>query len=654
MTVLVVEDNRDSMRVILDALKFNEPLLVNELMERGVSISPVDRENIRDATSLEEARERIDKEKRAFGLAILDLLIPETGKSKVDFTNPDFHGYKVLEALRAKFGADTPVILYSDFVRSEQSRSIQQEGLKRFFEILSDRAIAPPNEVLWKSEYNDASALMRKLVKYVIDLSKDDEEKLKRAKILVPYGGPIRRVLRELKKMAYSSHYGFPRADVLLLGENGVGKTTFAKAYHLLRPRRDDVPQLSFQPLDLGSLDYAGSAPNIALFGATDFNGAWSLGAFARSTLYKRGQSFLCFPGQEIEHQSTTKALKEMQELGKESYPETSDQVDFDGSGTLFLDEVVNISLEIQAMLLQAISYDLHSRHVYTTGHAPRRLRVGPTLVFATAQNWLTSPQEFPDKNNALDRDRPFRSMKDYIFRIDQMRVTIPPLRERGSEEIVSLLKALVDKRRPEGMQEISIDPLVLHFLEGRLRFENNVADLQRIADQVMPEESTITWQHIVPLYSREYPLSKQIRSALEPLNDEKESGGEDLNRESSMREYIRATQDFERYKTEVDGGKSKYSLSQLPQRLEISRRQAYNVGLIFLDLCGCTLSQHWPKEDQTLQVFNHGTKMLQTYLHRLSNFHNRSFGLSQALEDLSKLKSDASNRKKKSEKENP
>lgn len=620
MKVLVVEDEKRWQGVIREALAFNDPLLVDALKERGIALPSSNQ--IEFADNQYTAKEIIDKEKQPFDLVILDLSIPKLPHEAADPEGVPLLGYQLVSDIRNKFGEDVSIVVYSYYLSSRQDDAIARRGMLEFLDMLRERHIAPPNEMLWKQDYKTPSLLMRKLVRYAIDLTQEDETKLREANILVPKRGATRRVLRELKRMACSASIGLPRSDVLLLGENGVGKTTFARAYHLLRPRRAGHPQLGFEHLDLGSLDYTGSAPSITLFGATNFNRAWSLGAFVRSTLYKREGSFLHFEGQELEPGYDSKSVKRLSSPGKSSYQEPSDEVDFDGCGTLFLDEVVNISFEVQAMLLQALSYDLHARHVYTTGQAPRRLRVAPSLVFATAQRL--------DSAESVHReDSPFRRMKDYLFRIDQMRVTIPPLRDREQEEVIQLLKVLVAKRRPKDQAagEIDIDPIVKDVLINTLVFRNNVADLQRIADQVMPEESTISWQHVGPLFEREQPLISEIQA--KRTDGSSYPGGE----------YARARQIHERYRNEYVNSGKKLSLSHLSRELDISRKEAYNTALIFMDTCGCSGSKRWPTDEQILQVFDHDAKAFRTYLHRISPYLNGSFRISQALRDLAELK---------------
>ena len=617
MNVLIVEDDRYRQTVVKNALKFNDPSLVRSLRERGISIPKFS--EIRVAENRAEALDLIEErnEGNPFDLVILDLLIPEAGK-KVDYEKSRLFGYDVLLAIRKRF-PDTPVIVYSSYLNPKEDKE-HLRGIQFFLDMLRERRVAPPDEMLWKDGYESADLLMRKLVRYAVDLEPADEEKLRAANILVPSKGKTRQVLRDLKRLACSASLGFPRSDVLLLGENGVGKTTFARAYHLLRPMRPGQPQLDFEHLDLGSLDFAGSAPNIGLFGATDFNKAWSLGAFVRSTMYKRKNDYLLFAGQRLHPSADSKSVTKFETLSDKNYPKSDDDIDFDGSGTLFLDEVVNIGMEVQAMLLQAISYDLHSRHVYTTGHAPRRLRVGPSLVFATAQQF----SDMPGQGNSSQ----FKTMKDYLFRIDQTRITIPPLREREPSEVTDLLKELVSRRRPKGVdgEEIQIDPLVEQLLRETMVFHNNVADLQRIADQVMPEDHKISWQHVGSLFERERPLI--VKNKL----DKKEKTID------STPSYTQIHELYDRYKTDyVDAGRV-LPLSQLRNGLVISSREAYFVALLFMRMWGCLASKRWPKDEETKSVFGHGTKAFQTYLHRLSNHRNDSFGINKALKDLDAL----------------
>jgi DNA-binding NtrC family response regulator len=622
MKILVVEDDEDFQeRVLVHALRFSEPTLLASLKRRGITLTQSIEVEFVD--NLDDARQKIRKQKKEepFDLVILDLLIKESSGKKVDTSNGPLFGYELVKDLRSKFGHNVPIVVYSAYL--DPKRKEYRKGIIKFQDMLRERNIGPPNEMLYKGFYEDPRVLRRKLIRYVIDLTSEDEATLEKANILVPQRGGTRQVLRELKRMACSASIGFPRSDVLLLGENGVGKSTFARAYHLLRPRRTDCPLLGFEHLDLGSLDFAGSAPNIALFGASDFNGAWSLGAFVRSTLYKRGDEFLQFAGQEFEFGFPSMAAKSSVD---KLYPKSSDEVDFDGSGTLFLDEVVNIGVEVQAMLLQALSYDLHTRHVYTTGHSPRRLRVGPSLVFATAQR-------LDEKEPGRHEDTKFRQMKDYLFRIDQTRVTIPPLRERDPEEVLDLLKVLVMRRRPKPDRpedKIQVDQLIKELLANTLVFRNNVADLQRIADQVMPEEPTISWQHVGPLFERERPIIAEV-SGEGHLDDEPH--------ESPSQTYAQAKKNYERYLAEHVRTDKKLTLSQLANKLDIRRIDAYNLALLFMDDCGCSLSKRWPRDDQTLAIFDHGTKAFQTYLHRISRRRSGPFNLNDALNDLAHLK---------------
>jgi DNA-binding NtrC family response regulator len=84
--------------------------------------------------------------------------------------------------------------------------------------------------------------------------------------------------------------------------------------------------------------------------------------------------------------------------------------------GTLFLDEIGNISLRQQAKLLTA----LHNRQVYRLG-SNEAIPVDIRLLCAT---------NVPMKE--LSNESRFR--KDLIYRINTVEITVPPLRERGTD----------------------------------------------------------------------------------------------------------------------------------------------------------------------------------------------------------------------------
>jgi transcriptional regulator with PAS, ATPase and Fis domain len=153
-------------------------------------------------------------------------------------------------------------------------------------------------------------------------------------------------------------------ANVLLLGENGTGKYVLAEQIHRKSPRSKEP----FVHIDLGSLPEG-------LFEAELFG-------------YKKG--------------AFTDAIAD-----------TAGKIENAQGGTVFLDEIGNLPLHLQAKLLTLIQNKKLSRIGET-----RERQMDVRFIFATNENLQQKVNEFL-----------FR--KDLYFRINTVEITIPPLRER-------------------------------------------------------------------------------------------------------------------------------------------------------------------------------------------------------------------------------
>ena len=229
---------------------------------------------------------------------------------------------------------------------------------------------------------------------------------LEHLKLLVARAAQQQELLREnlLLREEYSARYGFPRivaehaamkevsqkvqrvagtdSTVLLLGESGTGKELFARAIHHLSRRREQP----FVALNCAAIP-EGLVEN-ELFGHE--RGAYT-GAGAR----KIGKM-------ELAHR-----------------------------GTIFLDEIAELPLAIQAKLLRVLE--------------ERRFeRVGGTQAVDVDVRILTAT----NKNlRAAIASGSFR--EDLYFRISAVPITIPPLRERG-EDVLLLAEYFLDRYRQE------------------------------------------------------------------------------------------------------------------------------------------------------------------------------------------------------------
>ncbi len=156
-------------------------------------------------------------------------------------------------------------------------------------------------------------------------------------------------------------------ANLLLLGENGTGKDLIARYVYEQSPRKKEV----YVPIDLGSIPET-------LFESELFG--YEKGAFTDAHKSKPGR------------------------------------VEAASGGTLFLNEIGNLNLPLQAKLLSVIEQRKSSRLGSTTSYP-----VNVRLICATNTDLYTAI------DNGLFR-------QDLLYRINTIEIRIPPLRERGND----------------------------------------------------------------------------------------------------------------------------------------------------------------------------------------------------------------------------
>jgi len=151
--------------------------------------------------------------------------------------------------------------------------------------------------------------------------------------------------------------------------------------------------------------------------------------------------------------------------------------------GTVFLDELVEMPIALQAKLLRA----LESGEVLPVG-ADRPVRVDVRLVAATHQDLAVAVQE-----------RRFR--QDLLFRLDVMRIPLPPLRERR-EDIPTLADHFLQRharaqgRRSPTLSNAAMRGLLAYDWPGNVRELSNVLERatilsggQRVEPEHLPME---------------------------------------------------------------------------------------------------------------------------------------------------------------------
>jgi formate hydrogenlyase transcriptional activator len=222
----------------------------------------------------------------------------------------------------------------------------------------------------------------------------------------------LRRVLKEVETVAPTG------STVLIRGETGTGKELIARVLHDLSPRRDRTfVKLNCAAIPTGLLESE-------LFGHEK-------GAFTGAISQKVGRF-------ELAHE-----------------------------GTLFLDEVGDIPLELQPKLLRALQEQEFERLGST-----RTVQVDVRLVAAT--------------NRDLSRmvaDGQFRS--DLYYRLNVFPVVLPPLRERA-EDIPMLARHFTQRFARRMSRQIESIPIEVMDALVRYPWPGNIREMQNVIERAV------------------------------------------------------------------------------------------------------------------------------------------------------------------------
>jgi two-component system response regulator HydG len=211
----------------------------------------------------------------------------------------------------------------------------------------------------------------------------------------------MERLYRIISKAAQSSH------PVLIMGESGTGKELVARSIHYSGPNRDKP----FIPVDCGSL--VPSLIESELFG-------YVRGAFTGAVRSKEGLLQIA------------------------------------NGGTVFLDEIGELPVDLQAKLLRAIQ-----EHEIRPVGSTKRVPIDVRILAATNRDLET---EVAEGN--------FR--RDLYFRLNVLTLRIPPLRER-KQDILPLVEHFLDRLgRANGtrkiMSEEALKALINYDWPGNVR----------------------------------------------------------------------------------------------------------------------------------------------------------------------------------------
>ena len=256
------------------------------------------------------------------------------------------------------------------------------------------------------------------------------------------------QVFRTVDKVAKTD------ANVLIIGENGTGKELIAREIHLQSTRKDEV----FVSVDLGSLSE--SLFESELFGSKK-------GAFTDAKEDRIGRFELA------------------------------------SGGSLFLDEIGNIPLNLQAKLLTAIQ---NKQIIPLGGNSP--INVDVRIVVATNSNLFQ-----------MVADGLFR--EDLLYRLNTIVIDIPSLKDR-SEDIPELVDFFLNKyAKLYNREEFTFDKSALKKM-GQYSWPGNIRELEHVIEKSVILADTNKVGATDVLIGDDNQISKKIVESLNLNENEK------------------------------------------------------------------------------------------------------------------------------------
>ena len=271
---------------------------------------------------------------------------------------------------------------------------------------------------------------LRKTKKEIVSLRLAQKGLAEESSKVVPLIGNS-QVFRECLETA--SKVAMTEANVLITGENGTGKELIAKHVHRLSQRKDRP----FISVDLGSI--SDNLFESELFGHIK-------GAFTDAREDKPGRFELA------------------------------------GGGSIFLDEIGNLSFGLQAKLLAAIQ----NKSIYRVGSS-EEIPVDFRLISATNKilGKMVGNQEFRE---------------DLLYRINTIEIHVPPLRERPGDIELLFFHYLEIYMKKYGKPGLRVNPRTIAKLI-KYPWPGNVRELQHLVERavILNDKKVLSIGNILP-----------------------------------------------------------------------------------------------------------------------------------------------------------
>lgn len=347
------------------------------------------------------------------GKEVLDALHERPSIITLDYSLPDMAGDDVLKSIK-DFDNNIPVVIISG--QQEIGTAVRLLKLGAFDYIIKDEETKERLNYAIKNAKNNV-----KLISEIGQLKEEVQQKYTFEKSIIGNSPAIKRVFDLIEKAVKTN------ITVSIHGETGTGKEMVAKSIHYNSPRRKNP----FVPVNLAAIPH--ELVESELFG------------------HEKGS----FTG------AITRRIGKFEEAHE---------------GTIFLDEIAEMDINIQAKILRVIQ----EREITRIG-GNKVIPIDVRILVATHKDLA----EEVKKGN-------FR--EDLYYRLLGLPINIPPLRDRGND-ILLLAKHFLDLF----CKENSLDKLIItnEAKEKLLKyhFPGNVRELKSIIDlgAVMADRNEIT-----------------------------------------------------------------------------------------------------------------------------------------------------------------
>ena len=348
----------------------------------------------------------------------------------IDLRLPDIDGIDLLRELK-KSDTDTKFLIMTAFGTIERAVEAMKLGAYDFltkpFDV--EQLIVLIQRILEEQRRYYENILLR-----------DESSRMHGAPEIIGKGPAIKHVAQLLQKAAPTD------ATVLISGESGTGKELFARACHMLSPRKDNP----FVAINCAAIPH--QLLENELFGSEK-------GAFTGAVSKKIGKFELA------------------------------------NKGTVFLDEVGDLDLDLQAKLLRV----LQERSFERLG-GTYLINVDVRIIAATNRDLLS-----------LVKENKFR--EDLYYRLSVFPIRVPPLRER-KEDLRLLVDHILKKLRSEkSISSRAIEKLKRYDWPGNIReLENTIERANIIAKKTIQPEDILLPERKVSLNKKDLP--KTLRAA--------------------------------------------------------------------------------------------------------------------------------------------